>query len=134
MLASGIVGRIAIAGSGTAFQRQMVGPLPVNPFERQAILDLGDAYRYGTLDFRPGPRVALSGLPDPKGADDPLALAAARTERARKFLSWSRFPIFRVERSPDGGARVVLQDARYPPSRDGNWASTVITVPPSASP
>ena len=49
-------------------------------------------------------------------------------------LSWSRFPIFRVERSPDGGGRVVLQDARYPPSRDGNWASTVIPIPPSASP
>ena len=134
MLASGVVGKIAVTGSGAAFQRQMVGPLPVNPFERQVILDLGEAYRYGSLVFRPGPRVALAQEADPKGAEDPLSRAAAQTETGRKFLSWSRFPIFRVERSPHGGGRVVLQDARYPPSRDGNWASTVITVPPSASP
>jgi inner membrane protein len=134
MMFSGVVGRIAVAGSGAAFQRLMVGPLPVNPFERQVILDLGDAYRNGTLAFRPGPRLVLSDERDPKSAKDPLARAAAQTERGRKFLSWSRFPIFRVERRPDGGGHVVLQDARYPPSRDGNWASTVITVPPSASP
>lgn len=134
MIASGVVGRIAVARSGSAFQRQMVGPVPVNPFDRQLILDLGDAYRYGTLAFRPGPRVALSDETDPKGAEDPLARAAARTETGRKFLSWSRFPLFRVERGPHSGGRVVLQDARYPPSRDGNWASAVISVPTPAGP
>jgi inner membrane protein len=132
MMFSGVVGRIAVAQTGAAFQRQMVGPLPANPFERQVVLDLGDAYRSGALAFRPGPRVSLSHERDPKGAEGPLASAAARTETGRKFLSWSRFPIFRVERGPQGAARVVLQDARYPPSRDGNWASAVIPLPPAA--
>ena len=85
MMASGVVGRIAVSATGVPFQRQMVGPLPINPFERQVILDLGDAYRYGTVAFRPGPRVSLSGEPDPKGAGEPLALAAAQTARGRKF-------------------------------------------------
>jgi hypothetical protein len=133
-MASGVVGRIALAAAGAGFQRSMVGPLPANPFDRQVILDVGDAYRYGSLVFRPEPRVVLSGASDPRGAEDPLAQAAARTERGRKFLAWSRFPIYRVEPTADGGGRVILQDARYPASRDGNWASTVVTVPPFASP
>ena len=128
MMLSGVVGRVAAARSVAGSERRMVGPLPLNPFRRQLVLDFGDAYRYGSVEFLPRPGVEVSREVDPKGADDPLARAAAATERGRKFLSWSRFPIFRVEREADGGARVELQDARYPPFH-GSWASTVIRLP-----
>jgi inner membrane protein len=128
MILSGIAGRIAAGRAVAASERRMVGPVPLNPFERQVVLDFGDAYLYGSLAFRPGPRIAVSEELDPKGADDPLARAAAATDRGRKFLSWSRFPIFRVERESNGGGRVILQDARYPPFH-GSWASTVIPLP-----
>ena len=128
MMLSGVVGRVAAARSVAGSERRMVGPVPLNPFRRQLVLDFGDAYRYGSVEFLPRPGVEVSREVDPKGADDPLARAAAATERGRKFLSWSRFPIFRVEREADGGARVELQDARYPPFH-GSWASTVIRLP-----
>ena len=128
MMLSGVVGRVAAARLVAGSERRMVGPMPLNPFRRQLVLDFGDAYRYGSVEFLPRPAVEVARGADPKGADDPLARAAAATERGRKFLSWSRFPIFRVEREADGGARVELADARYPPFH-GSWASTVIRLP-----
>ena len=100
----------------------------LNPFRRQLLLDFGDAYRYGSVEFLPRPAMKVARAAVRKGADDPFARAAAATERGRKFLSWSRFPIFRVEREADGGARVEFADARYPPFH-GSWASTVIRLP-----
>jgi inner membrane protein len=135
MMLSGVVGRLAADWSRSAAgsERRMVGPVPLNPFRRQLVLDFGDAYRYGSVEFLPRPAIEVAREVDPKGADDPLAREAAATDRGRKFLSWSRFPIFRVDREADGGARVELQDARYPPFH-GSWASTVIVLPASKSP
>ncbi len=130
MMLTGVVGRIAADKSVPGSERRMVGPVPLNPLRRQLVLDFGETYRYGSVDFRPSPVAIVSPEIDPKGADDPLAREAAATEQGRKFLSWSRFPIYRVERLPDGTARVELQDARYPPFH-GSWASTVIVLPSS---
>lgn len=128
MMLSGVVGRLAAQRSVAGSERRMVGPMPLNPLRRQLVFDFGQEYRYGSVEFRPWPSTEVSRGVDPKGADDPLARAAAATDRGRKFLSWSRFPIFRVEREANGGARVELQDARYPPFH-GSWASTVIVLP-----
>ncbi len=129
MMLSGVVGRIAANWSVAGSERRMVGPVPLNPLRRQLVLDFGEAYRYGSVEFRPWPSTEVSREVDPKGAEDPLAREAAATDRGRKFLTWSRFPIFRVQREADGGARVELGDARYPPFH-GSWASTVIVLPP----
>ena len=129
MLLSGVVGRIAADLSVPGSERRMVGPKWMNPFRRQLVLDFGEEYRNGSVEFLPRPAVEVARGVEPKGADDPLAREAAATERGRKFLSWSRFPIFRVERTADGGARVELADARYPPFH-GDWPSTVILLPP----
>jgi inner membrane protein len=131
MMASGRLGRRAVAAEaaarGLAFQRQMVGPVPINPFRRQVVLESSDGYRRGSLRFGPGPRVSIGDLVIPEGAADPAAREAAATPTGRRFLSWSRFPIFRVERAPAGLA-VVLADARYrvPP---GGWASPIVELP-----
>jgi inner membrane protein len=135
MMLSGVIGRLAAdwSRSASGSERRMVGPVPLNPFRRQLVLDFGDAYRYGSVEFLPRPAIEVAREIDPKGADDPLAREAAATDRGRKFLTWSRFPIFRVEREADGDARVSLADARYPPFH-GSWASTVIFLPASRSP
>jgi inner membrane protein len=130
MIFSGVVGRFAVNRSVPGSERRMVGPQPLNPLRRQLVLDFGETYRYGSVEFRPWPRTEVARGDDPKGADDPVAKAAAATDPGRKFLSWSRFPIYRVERETDGGARVEIADARYPPFH-GSWASTVIVLPPS---
>lgn len=128
MMLSGVVGRIAAARIVAGSERRMVGPVWLNPFRRQLLLDFGNEYRYGSVEFLPRPAVEVARGSVPKGADDPLARAAAGTVQGRKFLSWARFPIYRVERAADGGARVELQDARYP-APYGSWASTVILLP-----
>jgi inner membrane protein len=132
MILSGVVGRIAANRSSSAAgsERRMVGPNWLNPLRRQLVLDYGETYRYGSVEFRPWPSTEVSRRIVPKGADDPLAREAAATDRGRKFLSWSRFPIFRVEREPDGSTCVALQDARYPPFH-GDWPTTVIVLPAS---
>jgi inner membrane protein len=143
MMVSGRLGRHAVAAEanarGLAFEREMVGPVPINPFRRQVILESPDGYRRGSLEFRPGPRVALGERIVPEGGADPAARAAAGTPTGRRFLAWSRFPIFRVERSPAGDS-VILSDARYPVA-PGGWASPIIFLPaagmhapPSAAP
>jgi inner membrane protein len=132
MMLSGVVGRVAADRSVAGSERRMVGPVWLNPFRRQLVLDFGDAYRYGSVEFLPRPGVEAARGADPKGADDPFARAAAATETGRKFLSWSRFPIFRVEREADGGATVELLDARYP-RIPGGWPSTIIRVPAGAA-
>jgi inner membrane protein len=135
MMASGRIGRRAVAAEadarGLAFEREMVGPVPINPFRRQVILDSGDGYRRGSLVFRPGPRVSIADRVIPEGAANPAARAAAGTPTGRRFLSWSRFPIFRVEHSP-AGERVVFSDARYP-VRPGDWASPIVSLPGAAT-
>lgn len=128
MMLSGVVGRLAAARSVPGSERRMVGPVWLNPFRRQLLLDFGNEYRYGSVEFLPRPAVEVARGGVPKGATDPFAQAAAGTEQGRKFLSWARFPVFRVEREADGGARVELQDARYP-GPYGRWASTVIRLP-----
>jgi inner membrane protein len=133
MIFSGVAGRTAANRSFPGSERRMVGPVPLDPFRRQLILDFGETYRYGVVDFRPFPRPQVLGGVDPKDAENPLAREAAATDQGRKFLSWSRFPIYRVERLRDGGARVSIADARYPPFH-GSWASTVVVLPPRPSP
>jgi len=131
MMVSGCIGRRAVAAEaaarGISLERQMVGPLPINPFRRQVILESPDGYRRGSLRFGPGPSVSIGDPVVPEGATDPAAREAAATLTGRRFLSWSRFPIFRVESSP-AGRSVVLADARYrvPP---GGWASPIVHLP-----
>jgi len=128
MMLSGVVGRIAANYSVAGSERRMVGPVWFKPHRRQLVLDYGQTYRYGSVEFRPWPITEVSKRIVPKGADDSLAREAAATDQGKKFLSWSRFPIFRVEREADGSACVALQDARYPPFH-GDWPTTVIVLP-----
>src|SRR5690606_12691654 len=54
----------------------------------------------------------------------PAVAAARSTLEARRYLTWSRFPYFRVE-PDDGGSIVRIDDARYP---DGRLAGVAVRL------
>ncbi|HEX7052290.1 MAG TPA: metal-dependent hydrolase [Longimicrobiales bacterium] len=107
--------RDALAERGIAPVRAvMVAPDPANPFTGSVVAATPTAYRFGAFHWlgRPQLRLRPDSLPiRPTGMDAVIA-AAAGTEAARNFLSWSRFPFFAVESRPDGWT-VRIGDARY---------------------
>jgi hypothetical protein len=84
------------------------------------MLDEGASYRRGTVGVLGPLDIGEDGIP--KNADDPAAVAAARTVVGRRFLDWARMPYFTVERGAAAGARVTISDARY-------GASVEVSVP-----
>ncbi len=131
MHGSGLVGRFVAArqarAAGLEFARLMVGPVPWDPMTRMTLFETGDSYQFGSLRLLDRPALKLSGEEWQKGDTSPAALAAAMTPEGRNFLTWSRFPAFRVVPGA-GSTRVQLLDARYPGPR-GSWASITIEVP-----
>lgn len=114
------------AGRGDA--RFMVTPVIANPLRREVLIDLGDRYEKGFVDFTPAPRFRPAGYGIEKRDSDPLAREAAATPVGVQYLSWARFPFFVVERlaSPP---QVQLNDARYsgPTGTDG-WSGMLVPV------
>ena len=91
----------------------MVAPVPANPFRGDVVVQTPSAYHFGAFDWFWSPSVRLDGDVVPRVPRDAVIDAAAATPRARDYLVWSRFPIFRVDTLPDG-YRVRITDARYP--------------------
>jgi inner membrane protein len=112
----------------SAETRFMVSPVPVNPFRREVIVDVGERYEKGLLWFEPLPHFRPAGYGVDTNRTAPAALEAARTPRAAAFLRWSRFPFFVIEETA-ARTTVYLNDYRYsgPSGRDG-WAGQVVQV------
>lgn len=89
----------------------MVGPVPVNPFARQIILDDGGRYWTGRLTLIPL-RLVIDPQPVPRNDRLPAVRAARGTPALRSFLVWSRFPYYQVERDA-AGVRVSVGDMRF---------------------
>ncbi len=96
---------------GIAPARMMAGPVPLVPWRRELILDMGDRYRHGTLDFAARPQVSID--PGWVSKDDAPAISAARTRtEVRDFLHWSRFPVFAMQPRGDS-VLVTVGDMRF---------------------
>ena len=109
--------------------RVMVSPIPVTPFRRMVLRDLGDRYETGELTLGGAAAYRPTGeTPTGRGSD--LAAAAARTPDGAAFLSWSRFPRFAAEPAGDG-LLVRISDMRYADVRGRGWASVVVRIPPA---
>ncbi len=95
----------------------MVGPVAANPFRRKVIAETANAYYVGRWRWPGNPRLEIEDEPVPRVTHDPavsrkvLDTAVAMPD-ARRFLSWSRFPVFEIETS-DAGHVVRLSDLRY---------------------
>jgi inner membrane protein len=125
VVARGIVKR-DIERTGARAERIMVSPLAATPFSRWVVVDDGDGYRVGMLEWLPFPQLELEKLPYDRDPLDDTALWASREPDARKFLSWARFPYYVVERN-GGGERVHIGDARYTLDPEASWAAVTIT-------
>jgi inner membrane protein len=108
--------------------RLMAGPVPVNPLRRQLIFDTGDAYRFGEVSWTPRAQVSIETDPLLKRNRDPAVLQAMRHPNMVDFLSWSRFPFFRIDEHPDG-FQVHVGDARFSRSAGGGWMGESVSVP-----
>jgi inner membrane protein len=120
----GIVGEEWRAAQGTAPAALMVGPVFLNPLERQIIIDAGDRYVTGRLGFPD--RVTLDPQPILKGDEHPaVRQVRAIDRRFQAVLTWARFPYYEVERH---GPRTVvtLRDARFG-SRVGGVTAEVVS-------
>jgi len=126
--------RAGLARAGRADAPFMVTPVIGIPWQREVLVDLGDRYEKGFVDFTPAPRFRPAGYGVETHADDPLARQAAASRVGRQYLAWSRFPFFVVERT-QSPPRVQLNDARYsgPMGTDG-WSGTLVPVPEVAMP
>jgi inner membrane protein len=104
--------RAALAERGVAVDGVMVGPVAANPFAGDVVAAARDVYYTGRWSWLATPHLDLSAetLPRPDAA---RLAAAAQAPDARKFLSWSRFPVIERAALPDGGTRLEITDARY---------------------
>jgi inner membrane protein len=114
-----------LAADGISWRTVMVAPVPVNPFQREVVVDVGDGYRTGALRLLP-----YGFVPSPRSLDKndrhPAAQVAAGTPEGRQFLRWSRFPYYTVDSIGVGGGYLVhIMDARY----NREWASVTVAVP-----
>jgi inner membrane protein len=129
MAASNVIGRGIVTRSllERGFDRPtrlMVAPVPVTPFRRWVVIEDGDTYRFGRLNFLQRPMFELDEFTI-DAEPDWRAVAATRGPRARKFQSWARFPYYVVERRGDKDV-VFIGDARYTLDPPGSWAAVAI--------
>jgi len=129
MAISGQVGRRIVAQQSPSGEagRAMVGPVPLTPFRRDVIREVGDQYEQGTLRLGLAPTFERSGLIEKESAAPGVA-AAMRTHDGAAFLSWARFPRFMTETVGDS-IRVRMSDLRYADATGRGWASVVVMVP-----
>jgi hypothetical protein len=93
----------------------MVGPIPVNPFVREFVVEQEQHYRVGTFRWLPAPTVDLNAVATyPRGRPSHSAVsAAADTPMGRRFLGWARYPTFAIESLGPGRTLVHVVDLRY---------------------
>jgi inner membrane protein len=112
-IAEGIARR-DLAGSGWLSRPLVVSASPADPVHWRVYADDGARYWRGTVSLAPGVsrRLTFDEVTIEKNANDPAAVAAARSDPGRRFLDWARLPYYRIERGPSA-TRVEIIDARY---------------------
>ena len=123
--------RAILASTGVADVGDvMIGPVPANPFGGYVVAETPDAYYTGRWHWLDTPRFTPQPAPIPKGDAGPVVEAARAAPHARRYLVWSRFPYFQVDRH-DGGYIVRIDDARYP---DGRLGGVVVRLDENLEP
>ena len=82
-----------------------------NPLRREVIVDLGDRYEKGFVDFSPGPHFRPAGYGVEKRADDPLAAQASRSRIGQQYPRMVALPVLRRRAHPDAAARAAERRA-----------------------
>ena len=111
-----------LRAGGAAPLRVLASPVPLNPFRRAILIDEGDTYRVGRVNWLERPAFTLDSLVVPVNRSSPAAQAAAQSKEGRVFLGWARFPFFVVEST--GVVHIV--DARYTLDPDAGFGAVTI--------
>jgi inner membrane protein len=119
--------RETLIASGFEADQVMVAPEPANPFQSSVLATTSTAYLRGSYQWLARPRFQVAGDPvsiPPRGA---VTDAAAATLAARRFLTWSRFPVFQVEEAGEGYL-VRIVDLRFEGGRDGGLGGLMVRL------
>jgi inner membrane protein len=116
------MGRAAVA-SARPGSPMLVEPGYLVPWERTVHVDDGTAWAQGT--YSPFAGLHLDPPSLPKDGNDPAVALARATPEGRRFLHWSRFPIYRVSHTPEG-TTVLIGDLRY---WGADWATVEVRLP-----
>lgn len=131
-VARGVVADVWRESRGVEPAGLMVGPVPLTPFTRVAIIDAGDRYQVGTFRWWP---LSVTFEPGsvPKNETRPeVARAREQSRQVREFLVWSRFPAFTITPTPQGSL-VTVFDLRFMSRSAGGTRFQVSTVVAPAS-
>lgn len=127
-VAGRIIVRREMASAGVAVERLMVGPVPINPFNKAVIVEDSERYYVGSLTFLPVPSFTWQPTNFTRKPQSPLSASAVRGPESRNFFTWSRFPYFVEERTPDED-RVIIGDMRFPSGGTAARLGVVVRVP-----
>ena len=119
-----------LARGGPAPDALMLSPRLATPFERTVVAAQGAEYLVGEFHWLRSPRFdagALQRYPRPR-PDHPAVDAAAATAVGRRFLSWARFPTYRIESNGAGGFTVHIIDLRYADRPGVSFGAVSISV------
>ena len=96
-------------------RRILFSPVPLTPLQRSVVVEQDEGYRTAEFRWLADPHVDPGSVQvHPRGPrEHPAVRAAERTTLGRRFLVWARYPSFRVEELPTGGAIVHIVDLRY---------------------
>ena len=114
--------------SGTV-RAVMAGPVFMNPFRRELVVQQGDSFRTAEFEWLHQPHVTLASIasfPVARPAHPAVAQALA-TVRVQQFLGWARFPVFMVDSSASGYV-VHIMDLRYTTSPDARFGALAVAV------
>jgi inner membrane protein len=108
----------------------MLSPQPITPFARTVVAARQGDYLVGPFRWLETPPVHPEVLRSfPRGdVKHPAAVAAAASTVGRRFLSWARFPSFRIEPSGTNGYMVHIVDLRYTDRPGVSFGSVSIPV------
>ena len=106
-----VVLELWISKRGDAPHALMVGPAPIDPFQKIVIADAGGRYENGRFRWW-DKQLLMNGPTVPKRETDPAVLRAREHPRIRSILVWARFPYYEVSRATDG-IRVTISDMRF---------------------
>ena len=123
-------------GFGAPAESAMVGPVPLNPFVREFVVEQGEHYRLGTFRWFPTPTVdlnAVTSYPRTRPSHPAVSLAAD-SPLGRRFLGWARFPTFEVEQLAEGRVIVHVVDLRYAREPGDRFGAISIPVTLPAAP
>ena len=122
-----VAGDALARATGERPARLMTAPVPVNPFVRRVVAEVGDRYHFGTVRWLSRPRFEGEPFTYDAGPRHYAAAAATRGPRVRRFMSWARFPYFEVEERVDHYL-VRIGDARYTLDPAGSWAGLEVEI------